>query len=65
MEPLEAQFPILRRLLIEGWEAAVMMPVAVVFQATEGAYTVTFEVDGASSKSVPVRVIAGPPPPVL
>jgi len=40
------------------------MPLMVVFEATEeGAYTVTVEVDRASSKSVPVRVTVGTFPP--
>lgn len=45
----------------EGWEANAMFPAVIAFQATEaGAYSVTVDVDGTSSKTVVFRlVVAG------
>ena len=58
IEPMSMSFPFHRPPnLAEGWEAAILAPLLVVFQAAEeGAYTITVEVDG-SSKSVPMRIL--------
>jgi hypothetical protein len=65
-EPMEMGFPFhAPPNATEGWEVAILMPLAVVFLATEeGAYTITIEVDGngTSSKSIPMRMTTGPLP---